>query len=51
MAMPSFQAFRSPESYCATLAHEMTHNAEVGIMPRRSSQAVAQLEVQSRMSA
>ena len=25
--MPVFESFRSPESYYATLAHELTHNA------------------------
>ena len=34
--MPPFEAFRNPESYYATLAHEMTHNADFRIMPRRS---------------
>ena len=38
--MPAFECFRSPEAYYATLAHELTHNAEVWIMPRRSAQQV-----------
>ena len=38
--MPVFECFRSPEAYYATLAHELTHNAEVWIMPRRSAQPV-----------
>jgi antirestriction protein ArdC len=34
--MPELPAFRDRESYYATLAHEMTHNAEPSVMPRRS---------------
>ncbi len=34
--MPHFEAFRDAESYYATLAHELTHNAESSVMPRRS---------------
>jgi len=33
--MPPMEAFETPEAYYATLAHEITHNAEVRIMPRR----------------
>jgi len=33
--MPPFEAFRDAESYYATLAHELTHNADPRIMPRR----------------
>jgi antirestriction protein ArdC len=33
VTMPPFEAFRDSESYYATLAHEVTHNAEIGIMP------------------
>jgi antirestriction protein ArdC len=33
--MPALQAFRDAESYYATLAHEMTQNADTRIMPRR----------------
>lgn len=33
--MPIIEAFRDAESYYAVLAHEVTHNAEVWIMPRR----------------
>jgi antirestriction protein ArdC len=32
--MPYFETFRSPEAYYATLAHELTHNAALLIMPR-----------------
>jgi antirestriction protein ArdC len=32
--MPPFEAFRDAESYYATLAHELTHNAASRIMPR-----------------
>ena len=32
--MPYFETFCSPEAYYGTLAHELTHNAEVWIMPR-----------------
>ena len=39
--MPFFETFRSPEAYYATLAHELTHNAELRIMPRRSAEPVA----------
>ena len=38
--MPHFETFKSPESYYATLAHELTHNAELRIMPRRSAELV-----------
>ena len=31
--MPPFETFRDPESYAATLAHELTHNAVTRIMP------------------
>ena len=31
--MPPFETFRNAESYAATLAHELTHNAVTGIMP------------------
>jgi antirestriction protein ArdC len=31
--MPPFETFRDAESYYATLAHEMTHNAVIEIMP------------------
>jgi antirestriction protein ArdC len=34
--MPEFQTFRDTESYYAVLAHEMTHNADTRIMPRRT---------------
>jgi antirestriction protein ArdC len=34
--MPPFEAFRDAESYYATLAHELTHNAATRIMPRRT---------------
>ena len=33
--IPPFVSFADAESYCSTLAHEMTHNAETRIMPRR----------------
>jgi antirestriction protein ArdC len=33
LQMPPFEAFRDAESYYATLAHELTHNADIGIMP------------------
>jgi len=33
--MPFFETFRDAESYYATLAHELTHNADSRIMPRR----------------
>ena len=39
--MPYFESFRSPESYYATLAHELTHNAALRFMPRRPLQPVA----------
>lgn len=32
--MPYFETFCSPEAYYGTLAHELTHNAELRIMPR-----------------
>jgi len=32
--MPPFETFRDAESYYATLAHELTHNADILIMPR-----------------
>ena len=35
--MPPVSAFITERHYYATLAHEMTHNADVRIMPRRSS--------------
>ncbi len=31
--MPHFETFRDAESYYATLAHELTHNADIRIMP------------------
>ena len=31
--MPAFETFRDAESYYATLAHELTHNAVTRIMP------------------
>lgn len=31
--MPCFESFRSPEAYYATLAHELTHNADIRTMP------------------
>ena len=34
--MPPFESFKDAESYCSTLAHEMTHNADSRIMPRRT---------------
>ena len=34
--MPAPGAFRSQEDYYHTLFHEMTHNAETGIMPHRA---------------
>src|SRR5208282_5904760 len=34
--MPFFETFRDAESYYATLAHELTHNADSRIMPRRT---------------
>ncbi|MGO9360799.1 MAG: zincin-like metallopeptidase domain-containing protein [Xanthobacteraceae bacterium] len=34
--MPELQTFRDGESYYATLAHEMTHNAVARIMPHDS---------------
>ena len=34
--MPPFETFRDAESYAATLAHELTHNADTRIMPRRT---------------
>jgi antirestriction protein ArdC len=33
--MPPIEAFRDPESYYVTRAHETTHNAAARIMPRR----------------
>jgi antirestriction protein ArdC len=33
--MPPFVSFKDAESYSATLAHEVCHNAESQIMPRR----------------
>jgi antirestriction protein ArdC len=33
--MPPFETFNDAESYAATLAHELTHNAAFRIMPRR----------------
>jgi hypothetical protein len=36
IVLPLFEAFRDAESYYATLAHETTHYADTGIMPRRS---------------
>jgi len=39
--MPAFGTFRSPWAYYARLAHEPTHNAELWIMPCRSSQLLA----------
>ncbi|MDB5977334.1 MAG: putative ArdC antirestriction protein [Nevskia sp.] len=38
--MPEFGAFPDAEGYYATLAHEMTHNAALLFMPRRSSGAL-----------
>lgn len=38
--MPPFKAFRDAPSYYATLIHELTHYAEVPIMPRRSLRAL-----------
>ena len=49
--VPPQPAFFDQINYYRTCFHELGHNAEVRIMPRRPSQAVAQLEVQSRMSA
>ena len=34
--MPCLDCFRDPESYYATILHELTHNAEPNVMPRRS---------------
>ena len=34
--MPAFESFRDSESYYATLAHEITHNADILVMPRSS---------------
>jgi antirestriction protein ArdC len=34
--MPHFESFRDAESYYAVLAHELTHNADTRIMPRRT---------------
>jgi antirestriction protein ArdC len=34
--MPDFVAFKDAESYYATLAHEICHNADTRIMPRRT---------------
>ncbi len=36
IVMPPIEAFRDAESFYATLAHESTHNADSGIMPRRT---------------
>jgi antirestriction protein ArdC len=33
--MPPIETFKDAESYAATLAHELTHNAASRIMPRR----------------
>jgi antirestriction protein ArdC len=33
--LPHFETFRDAESYYATLAHELTHYADLRIMPRR----------------
>jgi antirestriction protein ArdC len=33
--MPPIEAFRDAEAYYATLAHEVTHYADLRIMPRR----------------
>src|SRR5438132_14063738 len=33
--MPIPPCFQSPEAYYATLLHELTHNADTWIMPRR----------------
>ena len=37
--MPPFETFRDAESYAATLAHELTHNAVIRIMPRAVEKA------------
>jgi antirestriction protein ArdC len=36
--MPPFASFRDAESYCSTLAHELTHNAARRIMPHSGVQ-------------
>jgi len=33
--LPPFEAFKDKESYYATAFHELTHNADSRIMPRR----------------
>jgi antirestriction protein ArdC len=38
--MPPFEAFRDPESYYSTLAHELAHNAASRIMPRWMTKAL-----------
>jgi len=37
--VPCIDCFRDPESYYATLLHELTHNADTRIMPRRALSA------------
>ena len=38
--MPPFVAFREPEAYYATLAHELTHYAVTRIMPHKAGRAL-----------
>jgi antirestriction protein ArdC len=49
--MPPIATFHRAAGYYGTLAHELTHNAEVWIMPRRSPKPVVQREDWRGMSA
>jgi antirestriction protein ArdC len=49
--MPSITRFQDPRNFYGVWAHELAHNAEVRIMPRRSSLTAAQWEDQRGVSA
>lgn len=44
VSMPPLEAFRDAESYYAVLIHELTHNAESRIMPRRPAPQETRLD-------
>jgi antirestriction protein ArdC len=39
--MPSITRFQDPRNFYGVWAHELAHNAELRIMPRRSAEPVA----------
>jgi antirestriction protein ArdC len=49
--MPSITRFQDPRNFYGVWAHELGHNAEVRIMPRRFSKPVVQREDRRGMSA